>query len=203
LKKETLAVADLLSDICTSFSGQAEAAGIDLHVGHKENMAMMTIFADFGRLEQVLAHLIMNALRYTPAGGSIAVWGAYGTGGVHIVVRDTGRGIPPEDIPSIFNRFWRGDPSRSHTDGTTVVRDCQLPGNSCKLMVDASMLKVSLVKERGSLSSSLHLFPRTGRVSFIGSLQTFKNQDVLLGKDQVSCASAFSCSFLTVKKYSA
>ena len=45
------------------------------------------------------------------------LWGERVPGSVRLVVRDTGKGIPPEDIPSIFDRFWRGDPSRSHSDG--------------------------------------------------------------------------------------
>jgi len=73
--------------------------------------------ADAGRLYQVLGNLVVNAMRYTLSGGIITLWGERVPGSVRLVVRDTGKGIPPEDIPSIFDRFWRGDPSRSHSDG--------------------------------------------------------------------------------------
>jgi two-component system sensor histidine kinase BaeS len=70
-----------------------------------------------GRLDQVLSNLMANALRYTSAGGAITLRAQPTDGGVCIVVHDTGKGIPPEDLPYIFDRFWRGDRSRSHAGG--------------------------------------------------------------------------------------
>jgi two-component system sensor histidine kinase BaeS len=139
---EPVDVTELLADVSTSFSGQAEAAGIDLRVEIDgveagSDPPTMTIIADAERLDQVLGNLMANALRYTPPGGAItlraepvlsAVEGpvlsivegeAEGPihGGVRIIVRDTGEGIPAEDLPYIFDRFWRGDRSRSHASG--------------------------------------------------------------------------------------
>ncbi len=70
-----------------------------------------------GRLNQVLGNLLANALRHTPSGGTIALRGEPIEGGVRITVRDTGEGIPPEDLPYVFDRFWRGDRARSHAAG--------------------------------------------------------------------------------------
>jgi len=70
-----------------------------------------------GRLDQVLSNLMANALRYTPAGGAVALQAQPTDNGVRIVVRDTGEGIPAEDLPFIFDRFWRGDRSRSPAGG--------------------------------------------------------------------------------------
>jgi two-component system sensor histidine kinase BaeS len=134
LVREPVDVAELLADVGTSFSGQAEAMGIDLcvEVGGVEaggDLPTMTIVADAGRLDQVLSNLMANALRYTPSGGTItlraepvlsAVEGAVEgpiEDGVRIIVRDTGEGIPAEDLPYVFDRFWRGDRSRSHAGG--------------------------------------------------------------------------------------
>jgi two-component system sensor histidine kinase BaeS len=135
--------------VSTSFSGQAEAAGIDLRVEADGDPSTMTITADVGRLDQVLGNLMANALRYTPPGGAITLRAEpvlspssrSGRGaaegpvlstarpeprrrvegpihdGVRIIVRDTGEGIPAEDLPYIFDRFWRGDRSRSHASG--------------------------------------------------------------------------------------
>ena len=129
---ESVGVAELLADVGTSFSGQAEAAGIDLRVeparpapslvegnlnGVDGDPAGMTITADVGRLDQVLGNLMANALRHTPSGGAIAVRAAPIHGGVRITVRDTGEGIPAEDLPYIFDRFWRGDRARSQAAG--------------------------------------------------------------------------------------
>jgi signal transduction histidine kinase len=125
LVREPVDVGELLADVGTSFSGQAEAAGIELRVEAAKELAAVTIHGDVGRLGQVLSNLMANALRHTPPGGVItlraeplqpAVTGST-TVGVCISVRDTGEGIPAEDLPFIFDRFWRGDRSRSHARG--------------------------------------------------------------------------------------
>ena len=78
----------------------------------------MTITADAGRLYQVLGDVMVNALRHTPSGGTISLGASPTPGGVRIVVRDTGEGIPAEDLPFVFDRFWRGDRLRSRAGGT-------------------------------------------------------------------------------------
>jgi two-component system sensor histidine kinase BaeS len=115
LRREAVDVAELLADVRTSFSGQAEAAGLDLQVAVDQDLP--TIVGDAARLEQVLSNLVANAVRHTPSGGNITLR-AEGTGqGLLIVVQDTGQGIPAEDLPYVFDRFWRGDRSRSHARG--------------------------------------------------------------------------------------
>jgi signal transduction histidine kinase len=113
---ETVNVAELLDDAATSFSGQAEAAGIELRV-KAAGATRLEITADSGRLNQVLYNLLANALRHTPQGGSVTLRSESIDNGVRIVVRDTGQGISPEDLPHIFERFWRGDRSRRHAGG--------------------------------------------------------------------------------------
>jgi len=112
---ETVDVAELLADVGTSFSGQAEAADIELHVGPA--LGLPPITADVGRLDQVLSNLMANALRHTPPGGTITLRAEPIPDGVRITIRDTGDGIPAEDLPYIFDRFWRGDRSRSRGSG--------------------------------------------------------------------------------------
>jgi len=114
---EPVDVAELLADVSTSFSGQAEAAGIDLHIEIEGAPSDLTVTGDVGRLDQVLSNLMANALRYTPAGGVVTLQAQPTDGGVRIIVRDTGQGIPAEDLPYVFDRFWRGDRSRSHAGG--------------------------------------------------------------------------------------
>jgi signal transduction histidine kinase len=114
---EPVDVIELLADVGTSFSGQAEAAGIDLCVKADGDPSTMTITADVGRLDQVLSNLMANALRHTLHGGSIELAAEPIGGGVRIIMRDTGEGIPAEDLPYVFDRFWRGDRSRSHAGG--------------------------------------------------------------------------------------
>jgi len=82
--------------------------------GQDDGFALM---GDVGRLDQVLGNLVANALRHTPAGGTITIEAEMDSEGTCIRVRDTGEGIPPENIPHVFDRFWRGDPSRTHAQG--------------------------------------------------------------------------------------
>jgi signal transduction histidine kinase len=117
LVKEPVDVAELLADVRTSFSGQAEAAGVDLNVVLDGDPAQLTLVADAGRLDQVLGNLVANALRHTPAGGNVTLSAEPVPGGMRITVRDTGEGIPAPDLPYVFDRFWRGDRSRSHAGG--------------------------------------------------------------------------------------
>jgi signal transduction histidine kinase len=112
---EPLEVAELLADVSTSFSGQAEAAGIRL--GTEVVDGLPTITGDIGRLDQVLGNLVANALRHTSSGGTITLCAEPHGDHVCIMVRDTGEGIPAEDLPFIFDRFWRGDRARSRADG--------------------------------------------------------------------------------------
>jgi signal transduction histidine kinase len=117
LVREPVDVAELLADVQTSFSGQANAAGIELGVAIDGDSDALTISGDVGRLTQVLSNLVANALRHTPPGGTITLAAQAVDRGVRIVVRDTGEGSPPQDLPAVFDRFWRGDRSRSHASG--------------------------------------------------------------------------------------
>jgi signal transduction histidine kinase len=69
--------------------------------------------ADPHALRRVLANLLQNALNFTPAGGRLTLRGAAHHNQVQLEVSDPGAGIAPEDLPHIFERFWRGDRSRT------------------------------------------------------------------------------------------
>lgn len=107
-------VADLLADLTSSFSTQAASVGVNLQTHLANPNQQLT--ADYDRLNQVLSNLISNSLSHTPSGGTISIQVEDSRDTQHavrITVRDTGSGIPPEDLPFIFDRFWRGDRSRS------------------------------------------------------------------------------------------
>ncbi len=106
---------DLLEDVVTSFSTHSTELGVDIQY---EADANPTLFADYDRLDQALSNLVTNALRHTPRGGRITLRGATSVQQVQIFVSDTGPGIPDEDIPHIFDRFWKGDRARTR-DGST------------------------------------------------------------------------------------
>lgn len=107
-------LADLMHDLTTSFSTQAASLGIDLRTRLGNPNQELT--ADYDRLNQVISNLISNALRHTPQGGTISIETESGSSdkrSARIFVKDTGAGIPSEDLPFVFDRFWRGDRSRS------------------------------------------------------------------------------------------
>ena len=73
--------------------------------------------ADAERVAQVLGNLLSNALRHTPPGGSIGVKASSRPGWVEVSVSDTGEGIAADDVPYVFDRFWRGDKTRARESG--------------------------------------------------------------------------------------
>lgn len=107
------ALADLVEDLVTSFSSQATVGGVALVSRLADPDQFIT--ADYDRLDQVMSNLISNALRHTPPGGTITLEAGPGSSAgcsVRLQVRDTGSGIAAEDLPFIFDRFWRSDRSR-------------------------------------------------------------------------------------------
>jgi two-component system sensor histidine kinase VicK len=77
------------------------------------------IEADYGRLEQVVFNLLSNAIKYTPEGGTVTVYIGKIVNDVYFKVADTGIGIPDNDLPRIFERFYRVDKARSREMGGT------------------------------------------------------------------------------------
>jgi signal transduction histidine kinase len=75
------------------------------------------VVADGHRIEQVLTNLLANALRHTPPQGVVTLRAEADRGRLQIEVADTGPGIPDEDMPHLFDRFWRGDKSRARDRG--------------------------------------------------------------------------------------
>jgi two-component system OmpR family sensor kinase/two-component system sensor histidine kinase BaeS len=110
-------LADLLEDAAAGFESRTAAQNVDLRVDVPDPSP--EISADYDRLNQVLANLLANALRHTPENGKITLGAETIPDGVRITVSDTGAGIHPEDLPYIFDRFWRGDKSRARTEGSS------------------------------------------------------------------------------------
>ncbi|MCS6911517.1 MAG: cell wall metabolism sensor histidine kinase WalK, partial [Anaerolineales bacterium] len=108
--------AELLEQTQAAFAHQAEQKGVALRVEAERNLPAVN--GDEIRLLQVLSNLVSNALRYTPAGGQIVLSATMnGDRQVALSVRDTGPGIAPEDLPFIFNRFYRADKARAGEGG--------------------------------------------------------------------------------------
>ncbi|SDT24656.1 sensor histidine kinase [Actinoplanes derwentensis] len=103
-------VRELLGQVVESHRGTAQAADVRLTL---DVAGDPVIDADPVRLKQIVGNLVSNAIRYTPSGGAVTV----AASGTTITVQDTGVGIPADDLPKIFDRFWRADQSRSRATG--------------------------------------------------------------------------------------
>lgn len=110
LRKDIIVVEDLLSTVCEQAAhlahGQKIVCTLEPHLS--------MISADQDRLQQVLLNLVDNALKYTPLDGQIEIRASQTSAHtIELAINDTGQGIAPEELPHVFDRFYRADPSRS------------------------------------------------------------------------------------------
>ena len=115
LDLRTVTVSDLVQTTVKRLSPQATAKRITLRSSLPADLP--PLHADEDRITQVLVNLAANAIQYTPEGGDVTISAARHTDEVHISVKDTGIGIPPEHIGNLFTRFFRVDKSRSRNAG--------------------------------------------------------------------------------------
>jgi len=111
LNLQPVAPGHLLERVKAAYQHQADERGIRLEVETRPDITEIAL--DLERMEQVLGNLVSNALRYTPEGGKIGLTAEQEAGRMVLSVYDNGSGIPPEILPQIFERSFRGDPSRS------------------------------------------------------------------------------------------
>jgi len=112
LDKTAFDLAELLQTTAEQFTDAAREKGLVIET----RLSAAPVFADYGRTKQVIINLLSNAVKYTDA-GKITVAVEKGK----ITISDTGRGIPSEDLPRIFERFYRADKSRNRTAGGAGV----------------------------------------------------------------------------------
>jgi signal transduction histidine kinase len=134
LELQRTSLADLVSDALEGMRPQAQARGVELNGSVAPGVGAAMIAPQ--KIERVLYNLVGNAIRHTPAGGSVTIsvtplqeqlglsdWGLRlrqphpATPTILVEVADTGEGIAPEDLPRIFEHFYRGEKSRSRATG--------------------------------------------------------------------------------------
>lgn len=116
LHLETIDLTHLLNEIAVMFHRKAEEKGIDFHLRVAKSMCMK---GDADRIKQIFINLITNALTYTPKGGKVEVMIEEQDEEILVHVKDTGIGIDEQEIPRIFERFYRVDKARSRNSGGT------------------------------------------------------------------------------------
>lgn len=126
IEAEVVEMGGLVRDVVERVRAAAQSGGIVLNTElSKEDLceaplhaeALLHVIGDAQRLTQVLLNLLTNALQHTPPGGQVTV-GVQRIGGeIHVTVQDTGEGISPDDLPHVFERFYRADRARSRDTG--------------------------------------------------------------------------------------
>ncbi|GAA2479527.1 HAMP domain-containing sensor histidine kinase [Terrabacter carboxydivorans] len=119
-------VGDLLHAAARQAESAFDAKGVGLEARPSPAWDV-AVRADRERLGQVMSNLLSNALRHTPSGGQVTVTARATTQEVRVVVADTGEGLTPEQLPHVFERFYRGDSARTRDDrgsgiGLTIAK---------------------------------------------------------------------------------
>jgi two-component system, OmpR family, sensor histidine kinase ArlS len=107
-------VKDLISELSSDLETLAQEKGVVFSVGPLDDL---TVRGDRFKLRQLFLNILDNAIRYTPSGGTVSSSLMRKNGNALVSVSDTGMGIPAEDLPYIFDRFYRVDKARSRADG--------------------------------------------------------------------------------------
>lgn len=149
--KETLAMRtfspfELIARVGERMRLHAERAGLHFRLECPDNLP--SVCADDAKLERALVNLVHNAVKFTPAGGEVTLRAERGGGGVRFVVQDTGVGIPAEELPRIFERFYRVDRAH-HGEGSGLGLSI------ARHLIEAhgSKLKVESIEGHGSTFS--------------------------------------------------
>ncbi len=161
LHLEPSSLPDLISDTLESMGPLAKQRGISLEGAAAPGLPDLRL--DAARIQRVLTNLVQNAIVHTPAGGDVTIQAQARDGAVEVQVRDTGEGVTAEDLPRIFEPFYRGDPSRTRKDGGSG-----LGLSIVKALVEAHGGTVSVVSDlgRGSIFTvRLPAIPSGGRTT--------------------------------------
>jgi len=110
IKVESFSIAELVQDVVQKFELRAQQNGVTLEAGVRPDLPLVR--GDIALMERVLENLIENAIRHTPAGGSVSVSLVPDEGRFAVRVADTGRGISEEHLPHIFDRFYRASDTK-------------------------------------------------------------------------------------------
>ena len=119
IERRPVDLSDLVARVAAAVEPAAAERGITLTVDVPRSLP--PISADADRLSQVTHNLLSNALRHTPPGGEVSLYAGYDEEmrEVWLELSDTGEGIPPDQLPFVFDRFYRADPARSRVSGGT------------------------------------------------------------------------------------
>ena len=146
-KLENFPVSELASDISNKFRLKAAQRGVLFSVNVDRNAGMA--YADRMMIDRALSNIVENAVYYTPSGKEVIVSFRRSSRRVLVEVRDSGIGIPPEDLPRVFDRFYRVNKDRSQRTGGTglglSIAKAVLDAHGSNLKLESSLGKGTVV----------------------------------------------------------
>jgi histidine kinase len=119
LKLEAVSPSNLVKTVINHLHFQFEEKEIQIEENLEPDLPKVSVDKD--RITQVLTNLLGNALQYTPSGGKVVITASQKKSEIHISIRDTGIGMSPDQLPHIFNRFYRSDKSRARANGGSGI----------------------------------------------------------------------------------
>ncbi|MDQ6710844.1 MAG: cell wall metabolism sensor histidine kinase WalK, partial [Candidatus Dormibacteraeota bacterium] len=146
----------LMDDLAERFQARAQAAGLVLRA--EPSGEAIAALGDRAKTDQALQNIVDNALKFTPQ-GEVVLNASAGESLVQIAIRDTGVGIPPQDLPRIFERFYKVDRARGR----------QVPGTGLGLAIARHLIELQggrlVAESRPGSGTTLRLFlPRSATV---------------------------------------
>jgi signal transduction histidine kinase len=151
--KEPLPLQEVIQRVVELMKSEAENKKIDLHFSSPPKISL--IHADRNSMEGIFTNLISNAIKYTPEGGKVWVHLGEEGGFVRANVSDTGIGIKREDLPRIFDRFYR-----VKTTETRQIVGTGLGLSIVKSIVDAHLGSITVESEEGGGTTFTVSFPK-------------------------------------------
>jgi signal transduction histidine kinase len=148
LRREVTDLEVLIGETVAAFRDQAGLAGVRLEPAFTNDLPLIPV--DPVRIREVLTNLLTNALRYTPAGGAVTVTCVADATSVTVSVQDTGAGIAPEDLPHVFDRFYRSGESGGSGLGLAIARS----------LVEAQGGEIQAASEQGKGTSISFRLPQ-------------------------------------------
>jgi signal transduction histidine kinase len=160
LQRESCDLRDLLSDTVNAMQLTAEQRGVELRGTFSSPSHM--VYADSAKIQRVLTNLVQNALQHSGPGGTVTIRAEEIGSAVQVAVSDRGNGISPEDLPHIFERFYRADQSRTDGGaglGLTIARG----------IVEAHGGEIWATSEAGSGTTIRFTIPHANETTLSGS----------------------------------
>ena len=155
LHREPVDLRGIVEEVQETGELLAEEAGVTMEVATPTEP--MVVSVDASRIRQLILNLVTNAVKYTPAGGSVRMQLGPANGRVTLSVADTGIGIAPGDLPHIFDRFWRADSARTRTGERT---GSGLGLAICKWIAEAHGGQIDVVSRPGRGTTFTVTLPR-------------------------------------------